>query len=158
MKKPATVFDVAEYFIALSNKEKKKISNKKLQKIVYYAQAWTLVWTGKPLFSERIEAWIHGPAVPELYQKYKHFGFNPIVLKNPDSPYPFSKEIRDILDLVWKKYGRYDAQYLEFLSHQEDPWSDTRNELEFDESCNHEISHESMKKYYSEKLKRARKK
>jgi hypothetical protein len=33
----------------------------KLHKILYYCQAWSLVWDDKPLFRERIEAWVTVP-------------------------------------------------------------------------------------------------
>jgi uncharacterized phage-associated protein len=152
--KTITAFDVAEYFIYCSFKEERKISNKKVQKLVYYAQAWALVLSNGPLFSERIEAWIHGPAIPELYKKYKSFGFNPIdsLRKgfNPDRT--FNAEVLQILKEVWRLYGKYDADYLEILTHQEEPWISARSLLEFDESSNKEIPLPSMKNYYTLKL------
>src|SRR5689334_14747494 len=54
------------------------ISNLKLQKLCYYAQAWSLALDGKPLFGERIEAWAHGPAIPALYGRFKKYGFQAI--------------------------------------------------------------------------------
>jgi len=43
----------------------------KLQKLVYYSQAWALVWDEEPLFTERVEAWANGPVVPDLYREHK---------------------------------------------------------------------------------------
>ena len=65
--KKTSALTVADYFLYKANKEKKPITNKKLQKLVYYAQAWSLVLNNKKLFSEPIEAWVHGPAVRSLY-------------------------------------------------------------------------------------------
>ena len=48
----------------------KKITNLKLQKLVYYSQAWFLGIYQKPLFSDKIEAWVHGPVVPALCRPY----------------------------------------------------------------------------------------
>ena len=42
----ADVFDVAAYIL----KKKKALTSMKLQKLVFYAQAWSLVWDEKPLF------------------------------------------------------------------------------------------------------------
>ncbi len=62
------VFDVAAYIL-----EKKGImSTMKLQKLVYYSQAWSMVWDEKPLFEENIEAWANGPVVRDLF--YYHRG------------------------------------------------------------------------------------
>jgi uncharacterized phage-associated protein len=144
--------DIAEYFIFCSTKSNKGISNKKLQKLVYYAQAWSLVFNGKPLFSEKIEAWIHGPAIPSLYRKYKKFGFKPLQSQNSKFD-PKSLSSIEILDEVWRVYGKYDANYLEVLTHQEEPWINARDALEFEQSSSNEISHESMKTFYSQKLK-----
>ena len=77
-RKTLKIEDVAKYFIYLANKDKKVITNKKLQKLVYYSQAWSLVMNDKKLFKDPIEAWVHGPAVRSLYVQYKNFGFSPI--------------------------------------------------------------------------------
>ena len=51
------------------NKDQKTITLRKLQKLVYYCQAWSLVWDGVPLFKEDIVACPHrGPIVPELQE------------------------------------------------------------------------------------------
>ena len=64
--------DVARYFLAQSDDDAGDIiSNLKLQKLLYYAQGVTLALTGKPLFSDPIEAWQHGPVVPSVYRLYK---------------------------------------------------------------------------------------
>lgn len=149
-----TAFDVAEYFIYLANRDGKKISNKKLQKIVYYAQAWTLALTEDPLFLDRIEAWIHGPAISSLYKKYKKFGFNPVGSMNSNFN-PAILSSNEIMNEVWRVYGKYDADYLEVLTHEEDPWIYARSELDFNDSSTNEISMESMKNFYAKKLKDA---
>ena len=60
----ASVFDVANWFLS-----KGSVTHKKLQKLCYYSQAWhCALYDGTPLFAERIEAWVHGPVIPELYR------------------------------------------------------------------------------------------
>jgi uncharacterized phage-associated protein len=145
--------DIAEYFVYLSLKGVGRgISNKKLQKLVYYAQAWSVTLTDKPLFAEKIEAWIHGPAIPSLYRKFKKFGFKPVESQNSNfDPLIFPNP--EILNEVWRVYGKYDANYLEILTHQEDPWINARDALESGEFSSSEITTESMKEFYSQKLK-----
>lgn len=68
------VQDVAEYIITYSEVKDYGISNLKLQKILYLIQAYSLIHTKKPCFSEDIEAWDFGPVIPEMYRKYRQFG------------------------------------------------------------------------------------
>ena len=68
--KPVTVFDVAAYILANQPKSR-PITAWKLQKLVYYCQAWSLVWDEQPLFKEKILAWANGPVVKELYEQHK---------------------------------------------------------------------------------------
>lgn len=58
---------VADYIIAFAHEHGDPVSNLKLQKLLYYAQAWHLALHDNPLFDERIEASVHGPAVPPVY-------------------------------------------------------------------------------------------
>lgn len=145
---------VAEYFLNKANSEKKSITNKKLQKLVYYAQAWSLVLTGKRLFSDKIEAWVHGPAVKSLYVVYKKFGFSAInKVADAEVIKTIPKKSKDMLDNIWSVYGKFDANYLEMLTHSETPWRDARMGLSGAENSDREISLDSMKVFYSEKLK-----
>ena len=152
MEKPITAALVAKYFIFKSHKAGKPISNKKLQKLVYYAQAWHLVLRdGKPLFNDPIEAWVHGPAVRALYGAYKQYGHGNIgdAVQEKDLT-GITKDMEDVLDQVWEAYGeKYDAEYLEMLSHSEAPWQKAREGIEEAESSSSEISLDEMKKYYS---------
>jgi len=63
----AGVLDVATYILGKHG----PMTHMKLQRLVYYSQAWHLAWDGVPLFPERIEAWANGPVVPVLYEALK---------------------------------------------------------------------------------------
>ncbi|MEK0309052.1 Panacea domain-containing protein [Candidatus Phytoplasma citri] len=71
-----TIFDVANYIIKTN---KSKITNMKLQKLVYYTYAKYLVENNQPIFKEPIEAWLHGPVFPHLYNEFKHYTYNPFL-------------------------------------------------------------------------------
>ena len=156
-KKKIGALQVAEYFIDKANKEKKPITNKKLQKLVYYAQAWSLVLKKKKLFDEKIEAWVHGPAIKSLYVKYKSFGFNPIQKEADQASLKnLSSENKKLLDNVWSVYGGLDAYYLEMLTHSETPWQEAREGLQSSQNSENEISIKAMKSFYSKKLELAK--
>lgn len=156
--KKVSVLAVADYFLYKANKEKKPLTNKKLQKLVYYAQAWSLVLNKKKLFSEPIEAWVHGPAVRSLYGQYKSFGFSPIVKNVEEGSIKITTKDKELLDEVWNVYGKLDAGYLEMLTHSEQPWQDARNGLQNHQSSDNEITTKTMKSFYSLKLEKANKK
>lgn len=150
--------DVARYFLYLANQEGRPITNKKLQKLVYYAQAWSLALNNKKLFNEPIEAWVHGPAIRSLYVQYKKFGFDPIQEEIKPDSIKVSGKAKELLDTVWRAYGKLDAGYLEMLTHSEEPWREAREGLQGSESSGNKISLRRMKSYYSERIEEAKKK
>jgi len=148
---------VADYFIALSNDTQNLVSNLKLQKLVYYVEAWYLAVYGEPLFKEDFEAWVHGPVVRALYEKYKGFSWKPIVqnTKENDSEKIFNqlpKEVQVILQDVVEEYFGLTAFELERLTHAEDPWKSAREGLGNQENSNTVISKDSMQEFYSNLL------
>ncbi len=146
-KTPFSASLVAKYFIWKASTDGKTITNKKLQKLLYYAQAWYLALKDKPLFREDIQAWVHGPAVPSIYNKYRKFGFGNIIEKiDPSELNSLTKD--ELLDDVWKVYGKLDAEYLETLTHNEAPWQNAREGLNAAEASSKVISHEDMKEFY----------
>lgn len=145
-----TVFDIADWFLG-----KDRMSPKKLQKLVYYAYAWVLTLMNEnedeldiKLFDSRIEAWIHGPLLPELYHEYK--GVSEIPQKG-DAPC-FDEDIEDILKQVWEVYGVYTGNQLESITHKESPWIEARGDCSPVEACTNEITDRSIYRYYIERV------
>lgn len=151
--KKISAVEVADYFIDKANKEKQAISNKKLQKLLYYAQVWSLVINKEKLFSERMEAWVHGPAIPVVYRRFKNFEFNPIQLDTSNISFNFSKKQLELLENIWSVYGKHSAQYLEALTHSELPWQEARKDIPSSESSSNIIKLATAKKFYAGKLK-----
>lgn len=123
-----TANDIADWFLAWAEAEDAELSNLKLQKLLYYAQAHHLGQTGTALFGDPIEAWAHGPVVPAIYRKFKRYGKNPI---DPDKALPGSfswddyRDVEDHLIAVWNTYGKYSAWALREKTHREMPWRET---------------------------------
>jgi len=153
--KKNTYQDIANYFLAISNDIGEPITNLRLQKLVYYAQAWYLANHSKPLFKEDFEAWVHGPVIPKLYQKYKKYGFSPIqeniILEEVEKK--FNPEIIKFLDKVYKVYMQYNTYQLEMMTHRENPWIKARKNHAPDEKCSVVIPKNEMEKYYGKKIK-----
>ena len=116
----ATVHDVASYIL----KQLGPTSAMKLQKLVYYCQAWSLVWDERPLFSARIEASVSGPVVPVLYKSHKgKFMVANWPIGNPKN---LTDKRRETIDGVVNFYGPKTAQWLSDLTHREKPWQEAR--------------------------------
>jgi uncharacterized phage-associated protein len=147
-KELTTARQVSDYFIVVSHEVGDPISNLKLQKLLYYAQAWFLAFYDKPLFDENIEAWVHGPVVPPVYGQLKVSGlaWQPIMWA-PDKPV-FPESIEEHLIEVMERYGRFNAYQLELLTHSENPWRDARKGIPSDEYSNAIIPREAMRDFY----------
>jgi uncharacterized phage-associated protein len=140
----ANVFDVAKYILH----KKKQLTTMKLQKLVYYAQAWHLVWEDEELFSEDFEAWANGPVCKELFDIHKgNFQISYKQFKIGSISKLISKE-KSSIDAVLNFYGDKDAHWLSMLTHKENPWMEARNGIAEGENCCNIISKESMNIYY----------
>lgn len=146
-----TVEQVADYFLLQVDEDAGDVmTNLRLQKLVYYAQAWHLAIVGKPLFQDDVEAWVHGPVVPRLYYAYRDYGWQPIPRPDRDAV-AMGDQTRELLDEVWDTYGQFSAKALENLTHSEDPWSDARSGYEPGTLCQEVISKEAMRLYYAKR-------
>ncbi len=147
--KEVNIFSVANFFLNIIDRDAgSTITPLKLQKILYYAQGYYLALNDKELFSEDFEAWAHGPANPEIYDKYKEYGCNAIGEPSEEEVPDFNEDIVDFLYDIWATFGIYDGKYLEELTHQETPWIEARKGYQPGDVCNNIITKESMKDFF----------
>lgn len=146
----AEVIDVAEYILDKIG----PMTAMKMQKLIYYCQAWHLAWTEHPLFEDKIEAWRNGPIVPSLYEIHKgHFKLHPgFFFEKPGArvPQPLIDSERDVVDRVLNYYGHRDPHWLSQLTHMEEPWKKAKSKVngsQHDKSSN-EITPHAMFEYY----------
>ena len=138
----ATAHDVAKYILQKNG----EMDTWKLQKLVYYSQAWHLVWDGEPLFDERIEAWANGPVVPDLYRV--HRGRFRMKSWPHGSVARLTKSQRESIDVVLRHYGRRTGFALRELTHKEAPWKQARDGLPPGAPSKKVIDHAAMAFYY----------
>lgn len=144
------VDDIAKYILSFAQYTGDVITNLKLQKLLYYAQAWFLVNNeGRRLFPEEIEAWQYGPVIPSIYQKYKDFGRTPI-----EVDYDYEKDfgylpenVRQYLSEFCEKFFSLSAAELVGMTHQERPWREAMAA-----GAGTPISTDVMFEYYTELL------
>lgn len=139
------VRQIAKWFV-----KKDAMTQKRLQKLCYYAEAWYFTLKNKELFENDLEAWAHGPVSQELRNSLGPTGLRDIDART------FSRwgdvvdpDDIELLELVWNTYGDLGANALEALTHTELPWVEARTGCKDGERCNNVISLETMRKYYS---------
>lgn len=145
-EKIVSAFDVA---CSILQHYKSPISTMKLHKLLYYCQAWHLVWEEELLFKEKIEAWANGPVIREIFNF--HRGMYEISVRN----FPLgnsdllSKAQLETIDSVLDFYGNRSAQWLIDQTHSELPWRNARKGLLPNERGKAEIAIDDMLEYYS---------
>ena len=127
------------------------MSAMKLQKLVYYAQAWSLALHKRPLFQQEIQAWSYGPVIPELYATHRR---QFVVTREDIGGAGNASEVKaDTLALtvvghVVRSYGQKDGVQLSDLTHAEDPWRFARARVPELSRSQAIITHEAMQRFY----------
>lgn len=142
--------DISKFIICLAQNNGDTITNLKLQKLLYYAQAWYLVNNGnKKLFEDDIIAWQYGPVVVSVYEKYKEFGRRPI-----DIDCNIETDFGNIPDCIKKYLAEFCEVFLHFsatelvgMTHQEKPWQEA-----ISNGIGTPVNTDTMYKFYTEML------
>ena len=143
------IFDLANAFLSIES-----MTHKKLQKMCYYAKAWYLAINDRNIIVEPFEAWIHGAVQPELYSKYKAFGFQ-LITMYIDTESKLPMEFTDFAKEIYASYGELSGDQLEQLNHQEEPWIKARQGLKPWENSNNTINENDMKNFYRSMMENA---
>lgn len=154
---PSKIAHIVTFFV---NQKGDTVSPKKLQKLLYYVEAWHLVHFDSPIIDEEFQAWVHGPVLPTLYHELKAHGYNDleVVAEENDTideeiqkiiaEASISEDQLDLIHSVLGKYARLNSLQLELLTHSEAPWIEARNGCPPHEPCKNIISKERMKNFY----------
>jgi uncharacterized phage-associated protein len=147
----AKAIDIARFFILLgaSEDEPDLLSHLRLQKLLYYAQGWSLALRKQPLFLDRIEAWPHGPVVKSVYQEFARFGKDPIPASAADDAEAIEEDEAELVGSVWEHLKEYSASGLRDMTHREPPWVDARKGLGEAERSDKEITREAISAYFA---------
>lgn len=148
----ASAIDVARNLIHLAAAEDEPdfLTHLRLQKLLYYAQGWSLAMRDQAIFEEPIEAWAHGPVVRSVYPVFASYGNTPI---NPADIPPAENiglDESEFLSSLWESYKAYSASSLREMAHRERPWLDARGNCGPTDNCDTEITKEAMKEFFTE--------
>ena len=148
---------IARWFVNRADRDSgEAITPLKVQKLVYYSQAWFLANFDRPLFKDDLEAWAHGPVHRGVYEKYRDSGWNALPQEARGQNVP--DHISGFLSEIFSQYGIYSAKKLERMTHEEDPWRITRGDLPPEARCTKPIDKILMRNYYATRLGKKTKK
>lgn len=147
MAAPYTATDIAKWILAGVDRDAgDSITHLKLQKLIYYVQAWSLALRDKPLFDEDMQAWAHGPVAESVFHEYRDYGWEAIPAPKtvPKIKKKDAEHIREVVEV----YGEYSAKHLERMTHSEPPWLAARGDLPPEARSNKTVSKDAMSTFY----------
>ena len=138
--------ETSKYVINYLNRKGYTVNHLKLQKLLYYIEAWYSVFTNESLFEEKIEAWEHGPVIRKVWGYFKKYSilYNQLPI-DKNFKLDATPEQIEIINDVLDEYGDKSGYYLECLTHSEKPWQIAKNN-------GLPISKDIMIEFYRERL------
>lgn len=135
--------DVANYIIEYCDDQNYSLTNLRLQKLMYFVQAFAYSKIGRYAISDDFEAWAYGPVIPDLYREYSHNGSAQIksdqIKEHYDAKVRYDKEkkgfhfnfinskridinLQKVVKEVIETFADKNDFYLVRLSHEIGPW------------------------------------
>jgi uncharacterized phage-associated protein len=154
----ANIHDITDYVISRLVTGGVQLNQLKLQKLLYYIQAWHLAHLDKPIVHARFQAWVHGPVNREVFDRFKGKKMLYSAMTTDDiredfnSEQSLSSEQRAFIDAVLNVYAPLAGDQLEAMTHQEDPWVKARGHLGPDQRCETEIDEAIMSTVYRSRI------
>ena len=125
------------------------VTQLKLQKLVYYTEAWFMVHFDRTLTTADFEAWAHGPAIRALYGKYRAHGWDGLPPEKGPEPHGY---LCPFLEAVYNEYGQFSAKRLERMTHEEDPWVVARGGLPPEAASRNVMPKLNIRNYYAKRI------
>lgn len=142
------IYDVSNYFLSLAQQEKVRLTNLRMQKLLYYSQGFHLALHDKPLFDDEVEAWDFGPVLPRIYFSYQNLVEQSLKAFNAQEKDILSSAIVKLMRAVFHQYGSYEVWSLLDKKYTETPWSDA-----YQSECKAVIPLASLKKHFKHRIK-----
>lgn len=115
-----SAYSIAKYIINWCNEHSIRITNLKLQKLLYFLQGEIVKQTGNRLIREDFYAWQLGPVIPEVYNAFSMYSSS--TLPKQESSITIDPQLENHIDAALSKYAKKSAWDLVDLSHSQDPW------------------------------------
>ncbi len=132
------------------------MSHLKLQKLLFYCDAYCLAFFGEELISDKFEAWVHGPVCRKVFDQlkgasilYSDMTYTPIPDVDEDACFnQLPIDVKDLLNDVLSNLVQWTGIELERSTHKELPWIEARKGYGEADKCHVEISKETTRMFY----------
>ncbi|UAM97948.1 SocA family protein [Polaribacter litorisediminis] len=138
------------------------MSHLKIQKVLFYIQAYHLAYFDKPIIEDEFQAWVHGPVSRKIYDSAKDISIlhtelqftleddeqSPIDIINNSLTVSQVELVNDVIDELKGLSGLQ----LENMTHSEEPWLHARRGYESGERCAVVIPNELITDYYKKQI------
>ena len=136
------------------------MSHLKLQKLIFYCDAYCLAYFDKELVTDQFEAWVHGPVSRKVYNslKDKSILYSDLIYskkEGEDVDVEFGKLTQDQQDLILSVLGdlsKWTGIELEAATHKEKPWLEARKGNSEADKCNELISKDTTRLFYKTEI------
>lgn len=151
------IHDACDFIILKMQEAGENLSNLKLQKLLYYTQAWHLAFEKKPLFDTGFQAWIHGPVSKEIFERFKSEKslYSEIEMDDIRADFDINsllEEDKTHISNVLDVYAQFSGIQLEEMTHNEMPWINARKGVNATVRCENEICNDDMMRFYSARM------
>ena len=136
------------------------MSHLKLQKLIFYCDAYCLAYFDKELVTDQFEAWVHGPVSRKVYNslKDKSILYSDLIYskkEGEDVDVEFGKLTQDQQDLILSVLGdlsKWTGIELEAATHKEKPWLEARKGYSEADKSNELISKDTTRLFYKTEI------
>jgi uncharacterized phage-associated protein len=113
---------IANWFVNRASQDGRRLSIMALLKLVYIAHGWHLEMRRSPLIANKIEAWKHGPVIPDVYNAFRPQGID-VHSRVPAPGMAPGEADAHLLEEIYRIYGSLPATKLSALTHEVGgPW------------------------------------
>lgn len=121
------------------------VERTKLQKLMYYANAWHLAIVGERLVSLPFRAWTFGPVMEVTWHERQDDAARDSRHRPDPRLEPFTARL---LDMVVEEYGHRSSGELSAMTHAEAPWLLARGDTPADEGSRQIIDSSVIAEHY----------
>lgn len=148
---------ICDFIIYEETKGRKPLNQMKLQKLLFYTDAWYTAFKNTSLFIEGFQAWIHGPVSRSIYDRFHTKDLYSVVTRedmtesfNPKKiPKAIITHVKEVLNV----YSKFSGSELEMMSQKEEPWVKARTGYGPTQLCQVELDKGLTGKYFAARLK-----
>lgn len=150
--------DVCDFIIIKVKEAGEPLNHLKLQKLLYYVQAWHLAFMKTPMFNGKFQAWVHGPVNREIYDRFaSRKSLYSEILEEDIRPTfdlgAIGEADRLHIEAVLEAYAPFSGSQLEEMTHKEAPWIEARVGYRPSQRCESTINEDRMAEFYGAQVR-----